>query len=191
MIIPLAIVRIALMGVIRGQHTWTYFVFYVVLFLIGYMLAADERFAASTKRNGWIALILGIVSFAVQGFVIMTQGYQMFHEPFSLMFVLYEIAGSIGIWGLIVFLMSMAAKHWDRPSRALAYANEAVLPLFLLHQTVILSIGWFVIPWDLHLAWKLIIVTVFSFAGTMVLYEALVRRFNIVRFFFGMRPRRK
>ena len=189
MIIPIAIARIALMGVIHGQHTWAYFVFYIVLFVIGYMLAADERFTASIKRNGWVGLVLGIVSFATQGFFMLVQDYQMFNEPFSLVFVLYEIVLSIGIWGTIVFLMSMAAKHWNRPSRALSYTNEAVLPFFLFHQTVILGIGWFVIQWDMHLVWKLIIVTVFSFTVTLILYEALVRRFNIVRFFFGMRPK--
>ena len=191
MIIPMAIARIVLMSVFMGQHTWAYFVFYAVLFLIGYMLVADDRFTVSIRRNGWIGLVLGIVSFAVQGFLILAQDYRMFNEPFSLIFVLYEIVLSIGIWGLIVFLMSMAANHWNRPSRALAYANEAVLPFFLFHQTVILSIGWFAIRWDMHLAWKLIIVTVLSFAGTMILYEALVRRFSIVRFFFGMRPKKK
>jgi glucan biosynthesis protein C len=191
LILPLAAARIALMGFVLGQHTWAYLVFYVVLFLIGYMVAADGRFTESIKRNGWIALVLGIVSFAVQGFLILKQDYQMFHEPFSTVFVLYEITLSIGIWGLIVFLMSLAAKHWNRPSRALAYANEAVLPFFLFHQTVILSIGWFAIRWDLHLIWKLIIVTVASFIVTLGLYEALVRRFNVVRFFFGMRPRKK
>jgi len=190
LIIPLAITRIALMGVILGQHTWAYFIFYIVLFLIGYMLAADDRFTKAIVRSGWIALVLGIVSFAVQGFLIMTQDYQMFREPFSLTFAIYEVVLSIGIWSLIVFLMSLAAKRWNRPSRLLSYANEAVLPFFLFHQTVILSIGWFVIQWDLHLAWKLIVVTVTSFVVTLGLYEMLVRRFNIVRFFFGMRPRR-
>ena len=135
--------------------------------------------------------MLGVLSFAVQGFLILTQDYHMFYEPFSLIFVLYEIVLSIGIWGFIVFFMGMAARHWNRPSRALSYANEAVLPFFLFHQTVILSIGWFVIRWDLHLVWKLIIVTVASFAVTILLYEGLVRRFNIVRFFFGMRPKPK
>ncbi|MFC2077768.1 acyltransferase family protein [Candidatus Bipolaricaulota bacterium] len=190
MIVPLAIVRIALMGVITGNHTWAYFVFYAALFLVGYVLASDDRFATSIRRNRWIGLGLGIASFAVQGFLIMTQGYQMYYEPFSLVFVLYEIVMSIGIWGCIVFLMGTANKHWDRPGRLLSYANEAVLPFYLLHQTVILGIGWFVIQWDLHLVWKLIIVTVASFAVIMVLYEVLVRRFNIARFFFGMRPKK-
>ncbi|MFC2107860.1 acyltransferase family protein [Candidatus Bipolaricaulota bacterium] len=191
MILPLVIVRIALMGVITGNHTWAYFAFYVALFLIGYVLASDDRFTTSIKRNRWIGLGLGIASFAVQGFLIMTQGYQMYYEPFSLVFVLYEIAMSIGIWGCIVFLMGMAKTHWDRPGKLLSYANEAVLPFYLLHQTVILGIGWFVIQWDMHLVWKLIIVTLSSFAVIMMLYEALVRRFNIVRFFFGMRPKKK
>ena len=56
---------------------------------------------------------------------------------------------------------------------------------------MILGIGWFVIQWDMHLVWKLIIVTVLSFACIMLLYEALVRRFNVVRFFFGMRPKKE
>ena len=191
LILPMAIARIALMGVIAGQHTWAYFVFYVVLFLIGYMLAADDRFAKPIVRNGWIGLTLGILSFAVQGFLIMAQDYQMFHEPFSLMFVIYEIVLSVGIWGLIVFLMSLAAKHWNKPSKTLAYANEAVLPFFLFHQTVILSVGWSVIQWDMHLVLKLILVTVASFAVTLGLYELLVRHLNVVRFLFGMRPKKR
>jgi len=190
LIIPLAVVRIALMGFILGQHTWAYFVFYIVLFLIGYMFAVDDRFTDAIKRNGWVALVLGIVGFAVQGLLVMILNYRMFREPFSVTFVIYEVVLCIGIWGLIVFLMSLAAKHWNKPSRTLAYANEAVLPFFLFHQTVILSIGWFVIPCDLHLIWKLFIVTAAAFAVTLGLYEVLVRRFNIVRFFFGMRPRR-
>jgi len=189
MIAPIAAARIALMGVVMGQHTWAFFVFYGVLFLVGYVLVADDRFTESIKRNGWIALVLGIVSFAAQGFLILTQDYRMFQEPFSLIFVVYEIVLSIGIWGFIVFLMSLATKRLNRPSPLLSYANEAVLPFYLFHQTVILSIGWFVIRWDLHLVWKLIIVTLASFIATMGLYEAFVRHSNVVRLVFGMRPK--
>ncbi|UCH19995.1 MAG: hypothetical protein JSU83_15685, partial [Deltaproteobacteria bacterium] len=38
---------------------------------------------------------------------------------------------------------------------------------------------------------KYLIIAVVSFALIMVLYELLVRRFNVVRFFFGMRPKKK
>jgi hypothetical protein len=35
------------------------------------------------------------------------------------------------------------------------------------------------------------LIVVISFPLIMVLYELLVRRFNVVRFFFGMRPKRR
>jgi hypothetical protein len=38
---------------------------------------------------------------------------------------------------------------------------------------------------------KLLIIAVVSFPLIMILYELFVRRFNIVRFFFGMRPKKK
>ena len=191
MILPLAAVRIALMGFIPGQFTWATFAFFLLLFLVGYVIASDERFTVGIRKSGWIGLALGLLSFAAQGFFIMVMSYQMFDEPFSLTFVLYQIILTIGIWGFIVFLMSLASKRWSKPSRLLTYANEAVLPFFIFHQTVILSVGWFVIRWRLHLVWKLCIVTVVSFAVTILLYELLVRRWNVVRFLFGMKPRKK
>jgi glucan biosynthesis protein C len=190
-ILPIAVVRDALKGLFVGEYTWAYFVFASVLFLVGYMLVADDRFTESITRNRWIGLILGILGFSVQGFFVLGQGYQMFHEAFSLDLVLYEIGMSVGIWGWIVFLMGIARRHWNRPGKLLSYANEAVLPFYLLHQLVILGIGWFAIQWNMHLVLKLIIVTVLSFGVIMLMYEALVRRLNIVRFFFGMRPRKK
>jgi len=191
MILPIAIIRVALMGVIRGQFTWATFAFFAVLLMIGFVLAADERFTESMRRNRWIGLVLGIVSFAIQGFLIMMLRYQMFYERFSVKFVIYEVVLSIGIWGFFVFLMGMASKHLNRPSKFLSYANEAVLPFYLFHQTVILGIGWFVIRWNLGVWSKLVIVTVTSFAATILLYDVFVRHSNVMRFFFGMRPKRE
>ena len=62
---------------------------------------------------------------------------------------------------------------------------------FRLHQTVILCVGWFVIRWNIGLVPKYLIIAVASFALIMALYELLVRHFNVVRFFFGMRPKKR
>ena len=44
---------------------------------------------------------------------------------------------------------------------------------------------------DMGILIKLLIIAVVSFPLIMILYELFVRRFNIVRFFFGMRPKKK
>ena len=112
-------------------------------------------------------------------------------EPFSALYVVYQIAWSITGWSAVIFMLSLGAKYLNFNNRTLAYANEAVLPFYLLHQTVILCVGWFVIPLSLGIPLKFLIIAVVAFVVIMAIYELLIRRWNIVRFFFGMRPRRK
>ena len=85
----------------------------------------------------------------------------------------------------------MGARFLHTNHKFLAYGNEAVLPFYLFHQTIILCVGWYVIRWDMGIMVKLLIIAVASFSLIMILYELFVRRFNIVRFFFGMRPKKK
>jgi peptidoglycan/LPS O-acetylase OafA/YrhL len=73
----------------------------------------------------------------------------------------------------------------------LKYANEAVLPFYILHQTVIVTLGYFVVEWALHDLLKFIIILGVSFLIVMVLYEFLVQRINALRFLFGMKVRAK
>ena len=123
----------------------------------------------------------------------MVLGYDPYpgKEPFSLLFVLFQIGWSITSWSAVVFVLNMGARYLDTKHKFLAYSNEAVLPFYLFHQTIILCVGWYVISWDIRILIKLLIIGVASFSFIMLLYELFVRRFNIVRFFFGMRPKRR
>ncbi len=60
--------------------------------------------------------------------------------------------------------------RFDRVTR---YTNEAVLPFYVLHQTPIVIIGFYVVQWDLNLspstwssAWSLVV--------TLAVYDLLV-----------------
>jgi len=98
---------------------------------------------------------------------------------------------SIGNFCWVMFILSMAARYLNFSNKVLAYGNEAVLPFYILHQTVILLVGWFVIRWNISILPKYLIIIVISFPLIMVLYELFVRRFNVVRFLFGMRLKKK
>jgi glucan biosynthesis protein C len=89
----------------------------------------------------------------------------------------------------VVFILSVGAKYLDLNHNLLTYANEAVLPFYLFHQTIILVVGFFVIQWNVSILPKLLVVAVVSFPLILMLYELLVRRFSAIRFLFGMRRR--
>ena len=191
-LIPLAIVRICLQSFFQGEHTWADLFYYAVFFLIGYIMPADKRFTEGFKRHGWVCLALGIAGFGGEGFLIFGLGYNYpGGESFSLIYVLFQIVMSIASWSWVVFILSLGAKYLNFNNRTLAYGNEAVLPFYIFHQTIILSVGWFVIRLNMGILPKYLIISVVSFVLIMALYELLVRRINIVRFFFGMRPKKR
>jgi hypothetical protein len=78
-------------------------------------------------------------------------------------------------------------KHLNFSKPFLKYANEAVLPFYILHQTVLLCVGYFVVQWAIPDLLKWVIILPVSFVIIMVLYEFLVRRFNVMRVLFGMK----
>jgi peptidoglycan/LPS O-acetylase OafA/YrhL len=106
-------------------------------------------------------------------------------------YVLFNIVMSIGNFCWVMFILSMAARFLNFSNKVLAYSKEVVLPFYILHQTVILLVGWFVIRWNIGILPKYLIIIVISFPLIMILYELLVRRFNAVRLLFGMRLKKK
>ena len=191
-LIPVMLIRIALRSIFRGEHTWADFFEYMAFFLIGYILPANTHFTENIKKYGWICLIVGLACFGGEGSLIRGFGYNYpGGEHFTSTFVLFEIVMSIGRWSWIIFVLSLGAKHLNFNNKALSYGNEAVLPFYIFHQTIILCVGWFVIPLNMSILLKFLIIAVTSFALIMVMYELLVRRFNTVRFCFGMRPLKK
>ena len=48
-------------------------------------------------------------------------------------------------WACLIAICGFASRHLRFSNRFLKYANDAVLPFYILHQTVILAIGFHVI----------------------------------------------
>ena len=61
------------------------------------------------------------------------------------------------------------------------------MPFYILHQTIILVIGFYIIGRGLSIMVKYLIISTGSILLIMVLYELLINRINIFRFLFGMK----
>ncbi len=192
-VIPLALALLGFRGLFEAQRSWADFLWYAIYFVIGFIIAADKRFTDAFKKHGWACLPLWLVGFGVAGFFSLALHYNPTpgHGAFSLVYVLYQIVWSISSWSAVVFMLSIGARYLNFNHKVLAYSNEAVLPFYLFHQTVILVVGFWVIRLDWGILAKLLIIGVISFPLTLALYELLVKPFNLVRFFFGMGPKKQ
>jgi glucans biosynthesis protein C len=193
-VIPLAIAQIALAWLPKtSDRTWADFFRYALYFVFGYILAADGRFTESIKRNGQLGLVLWVALSLGAGYVFtfVLKFDTVAKGGFSLGFVIWQVAYCLVGWGAMVFLLSLAAKYLNFTNPLLAYSNEAVLPFYLFHQTVILIVGWFVLPWEIGNWARFLIITAISLPLILILYEVFVRHIGIMRFLFGMTPRKK
>ena len=193
-VVPLFLVRACLQGLFQGEHTLADMFYFMLFFMLGYILPADERFTESLKRHAWVCLPLALAGFAAEGGLVLGLGYQeLAGEGFSpfWLYLLFQFVMSIQTLCWVVFIMGVGAKYLNFHHKVLAYCNEAVLPFYILHQTLILLVGWYVVKWDMGIALKYLIISTTSFVLIIATYELFVRRFNWVRLLFGMRSNKR
>ena len=94
-------------------------------------------------------------------------------------------------WCWVLAYFGLAIRHLDYRKPVLEYANEAVLPFYILHQSVLICVGYFIVQWPIPDALKWAAILVICFAIIMGLYEYPIRRINVMRFLFGMKPLRR
>ncbi len=154
---------------------------YLVFFILGYIIASDIGFKEGMEKTRWPALIFVLLIIIPHAFGL----YKNFNPGYITWYSLY----ALGSWVWLVAIFGFASMNLSFNNRYLKYGNKAVLPFYILHQTVIVYIGFLIANWNIGVLIKYIILGTTSFATIMILYEYIIRRIETVRFLFGMRPK--
>jgi glucan biosynthesis protein C len=80
----------------------------------------------------------------------------------------------------------MGMKYLNRESDYRQQLNEAVLPFYILHQTVLLLIGYLVVQWNWSNWGKWGIIASSSLFVCTLIYMLVIRPYKPMRFLFGM-----
>lgn len=191
--IPLVLVRFLLQrGIPSDDYGWADFVYYLLFFVSGYILIADERFLRAIRRDWRLHLILGIPCtlfiFSVAAGVPV---YDWMGSPGTPGFYVSWIVWGINSWCWTMFMFYVGMRFLDYTNKWLQYGREASYPFFMIHQPVVIFIAFYAVQWEVALLIKLLVVVISSFVVSLSLYELLVRRINPIRALFGMRPKRR
>ncbi|MFN2152188.1 MAG: acyltransferase family protein, partial [Anaerolineales bacterium] len=167
-----------------GWPLWNYMLF----FLYGFIVIAHEGLQKRIMQVRWISLAAGVLSFFALFALWASKGDPSFGSSrWTQVFGIFGMSS----WCWLLAFFGFGMKHLNFKTRFMTYANEAVLPFYILHQTVLLCIGYFVVRWGIPDLLKFFVTSMSSFTLIVVLYEYLVRRINILRILFGMKPMMK
>ncbi len=165
-------------------------VIYPLFLVYGFLIYASQGIqqAIVLRRRAALVLALALTPFMpLITLAIEAWGWQLDWLTFTLvMFVVVLLA-----WCYLLAIFGYGIRYLVGGSPALTYANEAVLPFYILHQPVILLIGSFVVPLALPIAVKYAIIAPLAFGVTLGLYEFGIRRWNLARRAFGLKPRER
>jgi hypothetical protein len=166
---------------------WSIFI-YLSFFVSGFVILSHEGLQASIRRWRWISLAAGIVLWGLIDPLWMALGAPEFGSG---AFALGIGPWCLNAWCWLLAILGFGMKHLRASTPFVKYANEAVMPFYILHQTVVLALAFFIVRWAIPDGLKFMLILTGSFVIVLGLYEVLVRRSNLLRVLFGMKPVRR
>ncbi|WP_428663621.1 acyltransferase family protein [Runella sp.] len=189
--VPLIIVEITLRAAWPTTRNlisdWYNFAFYILIFIYGYFTASTEKLWNAIEKDTWLYVFVGCVSFSMIYFGLHAKG-KNFLESSALGYFGFQVFSSVNVVTWILGLIGLAKKYFNKNLPVLQYTNKAVYPFYILHQTVLLIAGYFILKTDYGIAVKYLLIVAATFIGSMVLYELVIRRVPWIGFFFGVKP---
>jgi peptidoglycan/LPS O-acetylase OafA/YrhL len=164
-------------------NDWAGIACYFIYFVYGFILIRSSaiRKAIELRRR----------SFLIQTLLVTAM---MFSSPYIISGersaeIVWDVCAIIMTWTCGMTALGYASRYLDSDSRLRQLANEAIYPVYLLHQPVIVVVASIVTKLEVSLFIKTYSVTILSMVTTVVIYTFLVRPFGFTRIIFGMRPK--
>jgi len=161
---------------------WFNLINFITFFFYGFLLVSvREIFWKIVQENRRKYLYVGLV-----GFTLMV-GLRQVYEDSTLVHFIEALFKVVNLWAWILVLFGYAAAYLNKPSAQLSYANEAVYPFYILHQTIIVTLGYYLMHVEMGLFLKFALMSIGTFGFAWLIYEFGIRRWNWVRPLFGLK----
>lgn len=162
---------------------WFTISFYIILFFYGFLLiATKEVFWKSLEAVKKKALWIGILAFTLLIcrwlFIEKDELPQHLGEAFLKV---------VNLWSWILVLFGYAAKWLNKPSKKLAYANRAVYPFYILHQTITIIIAYYLKDLEWNFLTKATILAVGTFGFSWLIYHFVIVPIRPLHPLFGLK----
>ncbi len=175
-------VRFSRFGGLADVLFW--FIFFLFGFAFIYSPAIRRRLRQERMMNAFIGICcigyFGLMH--VQGQVI---GWLVAPDH-SIGFLSFQ--GIMAVNGVVwtLCILSLAEQYLNRDTSWRQYANEAVMPFYCIHQTMVFVAAYYLLPLTMQPDLHFLLLTVVSLALTLGSYELFIKRIGVLRLGFGM-----
>ncbi len=169
---------------------WAYFTFYFLFFIFGMVCYSSSVIWKSIGRNRKHLLVAALL-ILVPFYGLYFHFREFYQLPWSTDIVetMFDVTAIFLSWITVITIIAYGQYYLNRPHPWLSKINEGLYPFYILHQTVIIWIGYYICQLDWSISAKFWTVSFLTLISCVGFYILLIRPFNFGRFLFGMKRR--
>lgn len=190
--IPVMLIKIG--GLIYfpdAKEAWINFpkaTYYFYFFIVGIILFACVQAWNNLgyyRKHHFVAAIVSLMLF--YGCYFLPEELIDGSVPVELVWAIWFVVSALVGWTTMLAIMGYAQTYLNASKPGLKKLNEAVYPFYILHQTVIVVVAYYVVQWEASIWTKLPVLLISSLIIIVAVYRLLIYPFNAVRILFGMK----
>lgn len=172
-------------------HDWARLPYWFLFVVVGFVCIAHQPLAESLQRNRRLSLLLAFCTIICISYFRwnskepwdMIPNWKSNWKTYAFLALFPSTA-----WFWVLALVGYGKRYINKQHRILNYINEAVYPFYILHQTIIVILAYYVVQVSDSLLSKYLFIVILTFALSMMIYHLVIRPSNILRYLFGMGP---
>jgi len=156
---------------------------YAYILILGVLFVRMPKIWQAFENIRYASLLLALASYGV----IMIR--YNWNTPLDI--IQWDLLEMVLKWSWVATLVGFARLYLNISNDFLRYANGIVYPFFILHQTVIIVIGYYIIDWEMNGVLEFMAIMVGTFIICFALIEMVIKKSNILRVLFGLKTIKK
>jgi glucan biosynthesis protein C len=169
-------------------NDWAYFVKNLLLFWFGYVLVSRPQFAEvlTAQRRIFLFATLACTVYLYTSIAYVNRHPEL--EGNLLRALLSEINSECLMWFSVLMSVAYGYRYLNVNRQVLPYLTEAVYPFYILHQTVIVAIGYYILKTgQFGILDGFLVISLSSLVICIAIYWLLIRPFKVTRLLFGLK----
>jgi len=171
---------------------WAFLALYGCFFFFGMLLYATPELWETIRLSRFYVLVAAL-SVAIPFYGGFLHMWDVISLPLTTgaAELMFDASAILLGWFTVITVVGYAQQYLNRPHPWLVHINEGLYPFYILHQTVIIWIGYYISRLDWGIFAKFWAISILTLLACLGFYWLFIRPFNVVRLLFGMKWKKK
>lgn len=167
-------------------------IYYFPYYVFGALFLTSDVIRQSFVKHRKTALILAILTACAlyltswikddAGNVLFTLGLAKAERV-----ILDAFLTTINHWFWLITIIGFGLRYLTSGSAFLQYANRAIAPFYILHQTVIIAFAYYIVDLPYDISTKFALILTLTFVSIFVLYQSVLVKTRFTQILFGIK----